>query len=839
MNNSTMNNTTAAAGFDPYDYRCSEGLLLPAISEYTWSPGARGFLYLLGLLWCFFAVAIIADVFMCAIERITSATRIVRMPDQTEEAGYREVEIKVWNNTVANLSLMALGTSAPEILLSVIEVLGKGFKAGDLGPGTIVGSAAFNLLFITAICIMCIPEEESRRIGNVKVFIVTAVSGVFAYVWLALVLLAISPNKVELWEAIVTLLFFPILIVVAYSADKDFFIGRKRKQELNFTAIGMNGKVEGEENRPLRPRSEEEAEVELLAKTLAREHDVPVEEAAKMAARKIQQEKEHDRAWYRINATRGLSGGRRLLYERIQTPPEERSADSAVTKHIDHSDGGRRPVLEFSAAGVAVMENEGKVRVGIKRRGKLDVPVKVRVETLNGTAVAGEDYKPFDQVITFEKNETLRQVFIEIVDDFEWEPDEFFFVKLHLDADSEAVLGNISICQITIINDDEPGALAFSKPSYVIKESGLRALIPVVRSGGADGHVSVKWRTKDITAVTGQDYEGGEGELLFDNQETSRSIDIPLFESNKAERDESFSIELFETGGGATLGKLTKCIVTIVNDEEYSGIVSRIMNLTKANLDALQLEKSTYVQQFRDAMNVNGGDLETATFLDYILHFVTFFWKIVFACVPPPQYLGGWPTFVVSLSMIGFLTAIIGDLASVFGCLIGLEDAITAITFVALGTSMPDTFASMAAATGEKTADSSVGNINGSNSVNVFLGLGLPWLMATIYWQVKEGKDFDVPSGSLGFSVILFTTAAVIAIALLVGRRLVFKSELGGPKIPKFVSGIILILLWGLYVLFSALQTKVSSTCRSDPLNRRGNHEGRSLSVVHVSVHIA
>jgi solute carrier family 8 (sodium/calcium exchanger) len=34
---------------------------------------------------------------------------------------------------------MALGSSSPEILLSVIEIVGNNFQAGDLGPGTIVG----------------------------------------------------------------------------------------------------------------------------------------------------------------------------------------------------------------------------------------------------------------------------------------------------------------------------------------------------------------------------------------------------------------------------------------------------------------------------------------------------------------------------------------------------------------------------------------------------------------------------------------------------------------------------------------------------------------------------
>ena len=61
----------------------------------------------------------------------------------------------------------------------------------------------------------------------------------------------------------------------------------------------------------------------------------------------------------------------------------------------------------------------------------------------------------------------------------------------------------------------------------------------------------------------------------------------------------------------------------------------------------------------------------------------------------------------------------------------------TAITFVALGTSLPDLFASKQAAQQEKTADSCIGNVTGSNSVNVFLGLGLPWVMAAIYWTAK------------------------------------------------------------------------------------------------------
>lgn len=51
--------------------------------------------------------------------------------------------------------------------------------------------------------------------------------------------------------------------------------------------------------------------------------------------------------------------------------------------------------------------------------------------------------------------------------------------------------------------------------------------------------------------------------------------------------------------------------------------------------------------------------------------------------------MGGWLCFVISIVWIGVLTAVIGDVASAFGCSVGLKDSVTAIAFVALGTSVP------------------------------------------------------------------------------------------------------------------------------------------------------
>jgi len=204
-------------------------------------------------------------------------------------------------------------------------------------------------------------------------------------------------------------------------------------------------------------------------------------------------------------------------------------------------------------------------------------------------------------------------------------------------------------------------------------------------------------------------------------------------------------------------------------------------------------------------------------------------WRLLGACVPPPTHLGGWGCFLVALVWIGAITALIGDLAAHMGCCMGLSKPVTAITFVALGTSLPDTFASKTAAASEPHADASIVNITGSNSVNVFLGLGLPWMAAAIYWATQGAEQegawreryqnepwynpempvsFVVPAGDLAYSVKVFVAVALVTIAVLVARRQLLGFELGGPACWKWLSAIFLVALWGLYIALSVIKSE-------------------------------
>lgn len=104
---------------------------------------------------------------------------------------YKSPQIYFVQKIITKSSLITL------VLCVFAQVCGHGFKSGELGPGTIVGSAAFNMFVIIAICVWVIPDGEVRKIKHLRVFFITAFWSIFAYIWLYLILSIISPGVVE------------------------------------------------------------------------------------------------------------------------------------------------------------------------------------------------------------------------------------------------------------------------------------------------------------------------------------------------------------------------------------------------------------------------------------------------------------------------------------------------------------------------------------------------------------------------------------------------------------------------------------------------------------------
>lgn len=450
-----------------YSVKCEEGLVIP-----LWSPSNnlnlidivfRGIVYFLLLLYLFIGVSIISDRFMAAIEVITSKEKELVVRRQGREP--QIVVVRVWNETVANLTLMALGSSAPEILLSIIEIWAKNFQAGELGPGTIVGSAAYNLFVIIALCVFVIPNGETRKIKHLRVFFVTATWSIFAYVWLYIILAVSSPGVLEVWEGILTFSFFPATVLTAYVADQRLLIYKYlhkgyrmnkrgvivqgeagdsetgveleiKAQQESINGIVTSGERLGDADTPEAREFEQTRRdyINTLRELRKKYPILSLEQLEVMAHEEVLGKGPKSRAFYRVQATRKMVGAGNLsrkISERAQSDLSEVKAElqraEAESIDIEHVNATR---VFFEPGHYTVMENVGTFEVGVTRvGGDLNKSCTVDYCTEDGSAEAGSDYVPAKGTLIFEPGEVRKTIKLSVIDDELFEEDEHFYVR--------------------------------------------------------------------------------------------------------------------------------------------------------------------------------------------------------------------------------------------------------------------------------------------------------------------------------------------------------------------------------------------------------------------------
>jgi len=877
---------------------CGDGLLIPIWPGHeSMSLGdrfGRGLLYITLMIYLFIGVAIASDKFMESIEMITAQEKEVSLKDP-RTGKTQVVVVKVWNETVANLTLMALGSSAPEIMLSVIEIWAKNFHAGDLGPGTIVGSAAFNLFMIIGLCMYVIPDDEVRKIKHLQVFFVTATWSIFAYLWLYFILGATSYGVVDAWEGILTFLFFPACVYTAFVADRQMFCYKMFKKESQ-TGVIVQSEKGDIENRAQEKFTEfddlddmdpalaefernRRAYIQAMKRIRLEDPTISLIDLETKAREEVMSSGPKSRAYYRAQATRKMAGkedakkafSKQLAAEaEAEKAAEEEAARKAAEADVKRDDGVCR--IFFDPPHYTVMESVGTFEVTVVREGgDMSQAIQVDYKTEDGTASHEGDYIEAIGTLTFGPNETQKHVTLEVLDDDVFEEDEHFYIRISnlRKKDGKAFkeievtddngkrsmqactqMGTPHMATIMILDDDHGGIFGFEDSEAEIVESVGAYECKVQRISGARGKVAIPYNTEDGTAKDGEHYEAQEGELIFCNEETEKIIEIPIMDEESYEKSlimyvvigeprqiaegkegEGLDYSILDAKnpedlteeekiallGRPCLGNNTKLQIRIRESKEFKSSVDKLMAKTN---NSLMVGSSSWLEQFTSAFSVQAegddddeegeegeeGEEKMPSCGDYIMHFLTLPWKLIFALIPPTGIFNGYPTFVISIAFVGLCTAVIGDVAGHLGCFINLKDCVNAIAFVALGTSVPDTFASKTSAIEDDTADNSVGNVTGSNAVNVFLGIGIAWTMAAVYWEA-QGLKFVVPVGSLGFSVTVFCIEATLAVLILLARRHpAVGGELGGPKLFKTISSSIFVFFWVFYVMISALE---------------------------------
>ncbi|XP_037952270.1 sodium/calcium exchanger 3-like isoform X2 [Teleopsis dalmanni] len=801
---------------------CQDGLIFKA-----WKPqtnlttsvvAGRGMCYFLALVYLIIGVSIACDRFMEAIEVITAQEKKVYV--RQNNGDMKVFMVRIWNDTVANITLMALGSSAPEIMLALIEMFGKNFSAGDLGPA--------------------VPDGESRKIKHLNVFFVTATWSTFAYIWLYMILVPFSRGRIDIWEGVVTLIFLPITVWTAYLADRRLFVFKYFGDETSQHKLSIVPETDKELESSLlridesdKTKGFEEARREYIA-TLKRLRKTNPQctlwQLETMAHEQLIIRESKSRAFYRVKTSYWLFGRGSLLNNDAPQLPVDLSSPKTTPKSVDvHVEDEETTVHVFFEPGhYTVMESIGTFDVHVVRRGDLSMHTTVDYQTENGAAIAEKDFIAKEGTLIFPPGVDEQRIKIEIIDNDEFENDEHFYVRLS-NPSEPAVLTTPKIATIIILDDDHSGIFSFKYAEHKCSESVGVYELEVKRYYGKFGDVIVPYWTEDGTAQSRRDYMPVKGELLFEDDQLTDLIPIKIVDGSNFEKDVYLTVNLgapypapnnkleeikqkvegrsseqlteeerLAVAALPRLGEITKAKLYIVESKEFRNTVNRFA--LKATIPKLYRKPVHYEPMRTEQVE---QPLPSGVCF-YTLQFLTIFWKIIFVFIPPAYIGGGYACFFASLGFIAMITALIGDVASHFGCTLGIKDSVTAICIVALGTSIPDTFVSKIAAMQDKYADASIGNVTGSNAVNVFLGIGLAWTVAAIY-QYKQGRTFDVVPDTIAFSVAVYTIEALIAGFVLLIRRK-NGGELGGPIVCKYISSGIFLFLWIAYLFLSVLE---------------------------------
>lgn len=221
--------------------------------------------------------------------------------------------------------------------------------------------------------------------------------------------------------------------------------------------------------------------------------------------------------------------------------------------------------IQFQSATYTVNEADGNAAIAITRTGGLSQGVTVRLVTVDGTAVAGDDYTTVRTTVTFDPDEAVRTVNIPIHNDAVDEPNET--VNLALEAPTGgAVLGSPVNAILTIVDDDPPPVVSINNVTQNEGNSGTTAFTFTVSLTAASSQpVGISYTTANGTATAPGDYAAVQGELIFDPGQTSKQVTVFVVGDFNNEPTETFTV-LLSSPGGASIGD-GEGLGTIVNDD--------------------------------------------------------------------------------------------------------------------------------------------------------------------------------------------------------------------------------------------------------------------------------
>ncbi|EFN77185.1 Sodium/potassium/calcium exchanger 5, partial [Harpegnathos saltator] len=180
---------------------------------------------------------------------------------------------------------------------------------------------------------------------------------------------------------------------------------------------------------------------------------------------------------------------------------------------------------------------------------------------------------------------------------------------------------------------------------------------------------------------------------------------------------------------------------------------------------------------------------------------------LVFMCTIPdcekPRFKNWFPvTFLMCIIWIGSLSYVVAWMITIIGDTLKIPDSVMGITFLAAGTSVPEAVSSVIVA---KQGHGSMGISNsiGSNTFDILLCLGLPWLIKSSFSPTQPGRHYiSINSGGLEYSAISLLSTLMLLYIAFASNKFQLDRKVGRACLCMYAVFLILASLIELNVFF-------------------------------------
>lgn len=224
------------------------------------------------------------------------------------------------------------------------------------------------------------------------------------------------------------------------------------------------------------------------------------------------------------------------------------------------------PTVSFAQDIYFINETEPVALITITLDTAPTITGTVQFDTVDDTAVAGQDYTNVSTLLTFVPGQTVQTVTIPILQDMLNEANEELLLQLSTPT-GLVLAATPTIARLRITNADPLPIVQLSSSTYQVGEGDGQALLTATLSGLSALSVTVNYQSSDNTALAGPDYAAVNNNVVIPAGQQNQTFTIPIFEDNEVEGTENFSVTLTDPPINANLGSPSQASVMILDND--------------------------------------------------------------------------------------------------------------------------------------------------------------------------------------------------------------------------------------------------------------------------------